>query len=233
MSAVFTFARQRDFIRHANPVQGAKAEGSRSNPKRYAYTTKEIKFMLKELGEPARSVVAVAAFTGLRAGEIRGLRWDDFTGEELIVRRAIWRTHVGETKTEDSAAAVPVIPLLGKILKAHRLRYPGNGYIFAGDKKGFALHLDNLSRRDLAPALGARWKGWHAFRRGLATNLYTLGIQPKVIQGILRHARVETTTHHYVMIESKSAGRAAMREIEKVMGRKRGAAKPARRTKPA
>lgn len=32
------------------------------------------------------------------------------------------------------------------------------------------------------------WHGWHAFRRGLATNLYGLGVADKTIQAILRHS---------------------------------------------
>jgi len=42
------------------------------------------------------------------------------------------------------------------------------------------------------------WRGWHAFRRGLATNLYRLGVQDKTIQAILRHAALATTMNIYV-----------------------------------
>jgi integrase len=221
MSAVFTYARQRDVIRHANPVQGAKAEGKRSKPERYAYTLEEISAMLTVLPEPARTVCAVAAFTGMRAGEIRGLRWEDFTGEELHVNRSIWRTFVGEAKTEASAGAVPVIPMLRDMLVQHKKRRPENGpgaYIFAGEKMGFALHLDNLSRRIISPILGTKWHGWHAFRRGLATNLYALKVPPKVIQAILRHAAVETTQKHYVIIgdaQSDAAMKRFAREVKR------------------
>jgi integrase len=126
-------------------------------------------------------------------------------------------THVGETKTDLSASAVPVLPFLQKILEAHGQRVCKNGYIFAGEKKRFALSLDNLTGRIIRPALGNKWKGWHVFRRGLATNLYTLGVQPKTIQAILRHARVETTTHHYVILEKQKAGDAAMRKLERAV----------------
>jgi hypothetical protein len=37
------------------------------------------------------------------------------------------------------------------------------------------------------------WQGWHAFRRGLATNLHKPGVFDKVIQQILRHAKVTIT----------------------------------------
>jgi integrase len=219
MSAVFTFARQRDIIRTANPLQGVKAEGKRSKPDRYVYTLPEIRHMIVKLPEPARSVVAVAAFTGLREGEIRGLQWADYTGEFLHVRRSVWRTHVGSPKTEESVAPVPVIPLLRTILDEHRKRYPGQSWIFAGGKMGFALHLDNLSRRVIAPALGDRWHGWQSFRRGLGSNLYDLGVSDKVVQEILRHANVATTRDHYIVINSEKS-KAAMAGFARALGRK-------------
>lgn len=222
MSAIFTYARQREAIRTANPIQGCKAEGKRRHAERYAYSLDEISKMLTELSEPARTACAVAAFTGLRQGEIRGLRWEDYTGEELNVRRSIWETHVGEAKTERSEDAVPVIPVLHEMFDAHRKRSPRTGpadYIFSGEKKGFALQLDNLTKRIIEPILGDRWHGWHAFRRGLATNLYGLRVPPKVIQRILRHAAVETTNRHYVIIDAAES-EAAMKRLTREMKRK-------------
>jgi hypothetical protein len=67
--------------------------------------------------------------------------------------------------------------------------------------------------------LGDKWQGWHSFRCGLATNLYTLGVPPKVIQSILRYVRVETTQKHYVVIDAANAGAAAMQQLEKAVRR--------------
>jgi integrase len=215
----FTVARQ-NFIRTAKPITGCKAEGYKTNFQAHAYTLKEIGHMLEALGEPARTAVAVAAFTGLREGEIRGLRWPDYADGQLQVRRSVWRTHVGETKTDESTGAVPVIGPLRTILDEHAKREGrGDGSIFAGAKNNFALNLDNLTKRSIRPALGDKWQGWHSFRCGLATNLYTLGVPPKVIQSILRYVRVETTQKHYVVIDAANAGAAAMQQLEKAVRR--------------
>jgi integrase len=53
----------------------------------------------------------------------------------------------------------------------------------------------------------------------LATNLYTLAVAPRIIQSILRHAAVETTTRHYVIID-ESQNAAAMAELAEVITRK-------------
>jgi hypothetical protein len=53
-----------------------------------------------------------------------------------------------------------------------------------------ALDLNNLAGRIIKPVLkanGLTWKGWHGYRRGLATNLHELGVPDKVIQAIMRH----------------------------------------------
>ena len=57
------------------------------------------------------------------------------------------------------------------------------------------------------------WHGWHAFRRGLATNLHRLGVSDKVIQQILRHANVTTTMNIYVKTVSADAAN-AMKTLE-------------------
>ncbi len=220
MSAIFSYAIRLGFVSGANPVRESKAEGARNDPQQYAYTVDEVLYMLKKLSEPARTVVAVAALAGLRESEIRGLKWADYTGAELSVRRSIWRTHVGETKTPESKNAVPVIAPLRRLLDQHRATANGAAWIFAGEKKGFALHLDNLSRRTLRPVLKDRWHGWHAFRRGLATNLFGLGVPAEVAQTILRHANVSTTREHYIVLESRNAGQEAMQKLETALANK-------------
>jgi integrase len=218
-SAIFSHAKRLGFINGSNPVQGARADGKRSDFEAHAYSLKDLEYFLEKLNEPARTVIGVAAFTGLRLSEIRGLRWEDYDGQEIVVRRSVWRTFTGETKTPESKAAVPVIAPLRKILEAHKRQNGTNGWIFAGEKKGFALNLDNLARRSILPAVGDRWKGWHGWRRGLATILFDLGVDPEIASKILRHADSAVTRRHYIILESRKQGRKAMRKLETLVNR--------------
>ena len=126
----------------------------KSQPTRHA-TLDEVVAMIGALEEPAATVVAVAAFSGLRKSELQGLRWEDLTDNALHVRRTAWRTTtVSETtKTEASQAPVPVIPILAKYLKAHRSKSLGTGFVFVGQKMGKPLDLHNLANRVVRPAL--------------------------------------------------------------------------------
>jgi integrase len=58
------------------------------------------------------------------------------------------------------------------------------------------------------------WKGWHACRRGVASNLYRLGVRSKVIQEIMRHASETTTKNCYIKTTNEDT-LAAMTELGK------------------
>ena len=150
----------------------------------------------------------MAAFSGLRHGEIRGLKWEDITDTEISVSRNVWGRHIGETKTEDSQAPVPLLPILRDCLAAHRKRQPEGDYIFAGERGHRPLNLANLVRRDIKPVLVKAkidWHGWHAFRRGVSSALNEMGVDDSVIQQIVRHGDVQTTQRHYIKTTSKQA----------------------------
>ena len=76
--------------------------------------------------------------------------------------------------------------------------------------------MDALARDVIRPALdgqGLRWYGWHAFRRGLATNLHRLRVQDEIIQRILRHSNVSVTQSCYIKTVDADVV-AAMRSFE-------------------
>src|SRR5271157_3520061 len=120
----------------------------------YAYTLDEILAFLGVLPEPAATIFATAAFAGLRRGEIRGLRWEDYHDGEIQVAQSVWESHVSTPKTNQSSGAVPVIRPLARMLEAHRMRYgnPSAGPIFAA-VNGKPLSLNNVVGRMILPVL--------------------------------------------------------------------------------
>jgi integrase len=209
LSGVFTFARRQGVINTANPMQGVSIPRGAEPIETHAYSLEEITGMLAVLDGPARVLVATAAFTGLRRSEIRGLRWEDFDPSsaghygELHVERTVWRKQIQPTKTRRSRASVPVIPALENILAEFRLARgnPASGFVFEGVRDRTPLDLDTFAKRYIEPILaahGSRWRWWHPFRRGLATNLHRLGVDDKTIQSVLRHSSVQTTREIYI-----------------------------------
>jgi integrase len=124
---------------------------------------------------------------------------------------------VKDTKTEedvDDPGLVPIIRPLRVLLDAIRPEHAA-GFMFVSRVNG-AIDLDNLASRVLRPifeANGLEWKGWQAYRRGLATNLKELGVEDTTIQSILRHEDVSTTQRFYIKTASKTA-QEAMRVLE-------------------
>jgi len=211
LSGVFRYAAQQDYLDATrNPVTMASIPGfAPSGCDTCAYSFDHVNAMLRVLSDPAHIIVTVAAFSGLRAGEIRGLRWEDYESAAdddslglIHVRRSVWRTHTTDPKTNKSRSAVPVIPQLAEQLDRWRRECgnPGSGLMFPNGANK-PLSLDSLywrAMRDVIRRSGIQWTGWHGFRRGLASNLNRLGVGDSVIQAILRHSHVSVTQACYI-----------------------------------
>lgn len=201
LSGAFRYAVRKGFLT-SNPVNEYRLpSGLGVAPEdTHAYTLGEIQGTLSVLDEPARTMVLVASLTGLRRSELQGLRWEDFSEDELRVGRSVWNGKVTDTKTHASKAGVPLLPIVRQALEEHKARNGFNNWVFHGET-GQPLRFESLTKRYIIPTLekaGLVWHGWHAFRRGLATNLYSLGAPDKTVQAILRHANVATTMAYYV-----------------------------------
>jgi integrase len=204
-------------LQNANLMHDVEIPKARPAGETYAYLLEEEAQMLAILPEPTATVVATAAFTGARKGEIRGFTWQNYDGSEIRVEKSVWRSHVDEPKRPKSKGAIPVIAQLKLLLDQYweRCDRPRKGYIFSNEL-GNPMNLEALAVDVIRPALQKQnlvWHGWHAFRRGLATNLHRLGVSDKVIQQILRHANVSTTMNIYVKTVSRDATN-AMRTLE-------------------
>jgi len=242
LSGIFKHAIQQGYLAGANPIREAGTPSAPEGEDSHAYSLEEVTRMLLYLPQPAYTIVAVAAFTGLRRSELRGLMWENYDGQQIHVTRSVWEGHVNEPKTRKSKAPVPVIAPLAKILEAYRVQCgsPDSGPMFSSTR-ATPLNLNNVLNRLISPAInrcvecrkprtehfGAEhkfrrddslpaWHGWHSFRRGLATNLYRLGVTDKVIQAILRHSQVSTTMDIYVKSASEESA-AAMKQLEAVV----------------
>ncbi len=219
LSGIFSEAIRLGVLDTGNPVREVRIPTSKLTPPRetYAYTLDEITKMLRNLIGPAKAIIAVFAYTGLRKAEVAALRCKSWRDGALWVEQSCWRGQFAEPKSTKSKAAVPVIAPLAKILEEH-LNGRDEGPVFQS-RKGTPLNLDNFAKRTIRPVLeklGLGWYGFHAFRRGLATNLNQMGVDPKVLQAILRHADFQTTMNHYVKAVPESA-RKAMEGLEQLI----------------
>jgi integrase len=240
VSAIFTLAKQLDYFQGENPARDTAINPGAPEPQEtYAYSLEEIQGILPLLPEPGATAFAIAAFMGLRYGEIRGLLWENYWDGEMHISRSIWNGRVTDPKTRKGRAPVPVIRQLAERLEMHRLRCgnPQTGPIFI-NALGKPLALSSVAYRQIMPTLNRcercrksksdhqnadheyrrdsripEWHGWHAARRGLGSNLYRLGVPEMVIQRILRHANVSTTATYYIKTAASDV-HSAMERLE-------------------
>jgi integrase len=220
LSGIFRYAKRQGVINSENPMQDVVLPKGKPAGETYAYSLEEISRILNVTPEPAATIVAVVAFTGVRKGELRALLWENYDGNQVLVSQNFWRGHALERKTPHSKAPIPVITQLARRLDWHRCvsGNPVNGLMFPSPV-GKPINLDALAADVIVPLItkaGTQWRGWHAFRRGLATNLHRLGVDDLTIQAILRHSRLAVTQKCYIKTASEQT-QAAMQKLERAL----------------
>lgn len=151
------------------------------------------------------TAILIALHTGIRIGEMCGLRWSDidFRKNCLHIQRSVKCyylpsihksvTEIGQTKTVKSNRKIYFTSDFGEILE----RRQGDGYIYTGTEH----FIDTCSARQ---ALDRRL-GWldiphvrfHALRHGFATRAIRKGVDPKTVAAILGHERCDITLDIY------------------------------------
>ena len=209
----------------SNPLAGESLDlTARPSSSTHAYTFEEITAMLEAIhNQTYKDLMVTAAFTGLRASEIRGLRWQDINFETnvLNVEQSYWGNKGPQpTKTTSSRAAIPMIPQLAVVLKARRKENPDTKYVFEGIHMT-PLDIESIGSKKIKPALkkvGQTWYGWHAYRRGLATLLRDLGEAMETTSAIMRHSNIGITMKLYAKPSAKVNAAAMARFSEAIKG---------------
>jgi integrase len=179
-------------------------------------TREEIKAVVSHLDGRWRPIILTAIFTGLRASELRGLRWADVdcAKQELHVRqRADRYLVIGAPKSESGERTVPLPPIVVSALRAHRLACPKTDLdLVFPSKFGRIEHHATLVRRGLAPAMiragvtvdgQAKYTGLHSLRHFFASWCINrrvdggLELPIKLVQARLGHASITLTADCY------------------------------------
>jgi integrase len=206
MSVLFNHACRYEFF-DRNPIrlvrQGAKRKAAPN-----VLTPYEIKLLVDGLELRERTLVLLAASTGLRQSELFGLKWGDINFEEktIYVTRSIVSGVVGPCKTEASQKPVPVHPLIIDTLlkwRGHQPYRKSENWVFASRRyRGRKPYWGQAILRKFilpkAQELGIKKHfGWHTFRHTYSTLLRSVGTEFKVMQELLRHSSLRSTLDIY------------------------------------
>ena len=162
---------------------------------RTVLTSEQVTAIAGKLEEPYATLVLFLAASGLRIGEAIAIKWSDFEGNVLRVSRRICEGNMDSVKTESSIRRLPVDPAL-----VSRMRSLGEGEWIFCSREGTPVNPGNALKRYVRPAateLRVHLGGWHDFRHTLTTTMRRGGVHPKVISGILGHAKVALAMNVY------------------------------------
>lgn len=150
--------------------------------------------------------IYMLAFTGMRPGELYALRWDDLDEVRGCIRleRAVWRGHVGTTKTDDPRE-VALTPEMRSVLRAHREQLEHKAHrgrhgelLFPANNGG--LRTSNAVCKVLRLAsehakIGFR-VGPQVLRRSFNTLLVEVGVDRLVLRSQMGHASEAMTARY-------------------------------------
>jgi integrase len=208
----------------SNPIRDARVLGKTlGHGETQSYTLQEMENIISALVNnfAAQLIMALSFFAGMRKGEIQGLQWSDIDETFIHVRRAFSRGVVGPPKSKRALRPIPIIQPVRGLLALWREK-KGNGVWLFPNSEGNAWDMADFSNRIIKPALrkeGLEWKGFHAGRRGLGTELKRLTGNSVAGQNVLGHTTARTTEQHYEHALPEEALR-GMRQLESKIAEK-------------
>jgi integrase len=221
MSVLFNHACRYELF-DRNPMYLVRQSAKRRKPPT-VLVPGEIKALVDQLDIRERTLVLLAASTGLRQSEMFGLKWSDidFEQKNMYVTRSIVYGVVGPCKTESSQRPVPIHPMLAEALlhwkRGARYTQPED-WVFAskrfrGRRPIWGQAVLRKFIRPVAQRIGIEKRfGWHTFRHTYSTLLRSVGKEFKVMQELLRHSTLRSTLDVYtqVVTPAKHAAQAAV-----------------------
>jgi integrase len=210
----------RDDLIHRNVAAGERPRSSRQREEAKALSPAQVRALLTAArGERNEALYTLAVHTGLRQGELLGLKWTDVEldagSPKLSVRRSLKVTEgglgFGPPKNRASRRGVPLNETAAAALRAHKARqnaemlatpaWQDHGLVFP-NRVGKPMNPSNLYHREYKPLLKeAGLEGedftFHSLRHTFASGLCNKREYPKVIQGLLGHSSITQTMDTY------------------------------------
>lgn len=191
-----------------NPMRRVKVPRV-TEQQREVFSREDVKVILRyAMDYPSRRTgvaVMTLLLTGLRRGELLGLKWSDLTDHTLTVNRAVYlqdgRPCVEEhkAKTASSLRTIPLMPELSHMIST--LPHYSD-YIF-GTRNGTLMSPRNFSRdfgrffqrlRENEPSIKALSP--HCCRHTFATLSLASKVDTRVVQELLGHSDIKTTARY-------------------------------------
>lgn len=226
MSALYAHAIRWEWTTR-NPITSVRQSAKRQTVPE-VLTVEEIVKLLNAIPEPFRTAVFLDGTSGLRVGELLGLKWEDvdFKQNVIHIRRSVVKQKIGPPKTEASQKPIPMNREVAKALRVWKMKTNynrPNDWVYAspvtnGKQPYWPNSIYRVYVKPAAETIGlAKRFGWHTFRHTFGTILNANGVNPKVIQELLRHATLKVTMDTYVQAMSDEKRNAQNEVVEMLL----------------
>ncbi len=212
------FAKENDIIIHNPCKKSVKSDMGKPSEKKEALTVDVQKqFLEKAKGQSYENQFRFILQTGLRTGELVGLKWNDidFREKTLKIERSmeyryttgIWR--VGEPKSKSGYRTIPLTDEAIRILKSQKAKNQNIKYIpdeWAEQvflcRKGEPIKNSTYDTAlfKICDKANIKRFSMHVLRHTFATRCIEGGMLPKTLQKILGHSNIGITMNLYVHI---------------------------------
>lgn len=232
MSAIFRHGIRWGWIgEHENPIATVRTSAKRLTVPE-TLTAEEFLTLYGKLPDRERTMVTICATTGLRVSEVLGLKWEniDFESGLADVQRSVVDGAIGDCKSEVSKQPVPLDALTLDELRSWRkiTMYASDAdWIFASERLFGKMPIwSNASLQKVLQPAARRARitkliGWHTFRHTYSTMLAEHGNDVKVVQELMRHAKLSTTMEIYTHPRMEKKREAQSKVVDMLFGRKR------------
>ncbi len=166
------------------------------------------------LGDTDRVLYVTAAMTGLRKGELQGLRWEDIDWPAGVVR--VRRTYSrGELTAPKSSRSVRAVPLPDRVAQELANHHVASGFrsdqdlVFCHPQTGGPYDASKISRRFKAALRmgGLRDGRFHDLRHTFGTQMAAAGAPLRFVQEWMGHRDYKTTSIYAAYAADASQGR--------------------------
>ena len=150
--------------------------------------------------------ILLSMYTGLRIGEICGLKWSDIDFEKsiLTVRRTVQRIScdngtkllIGTPKSKSSLRTIPIPDFIIKLLR--KFKSSSDNYVLSSTNKVTEPRTLQYRFKAILKKVNLPSINFHSLRHLFATNCIKAGFDVKTFSEILGHSSVETTLNIYV-----------------------------------
>ena len=180
----------------ADVFRGVKRLKAR-RPDVQPFSLDEVEKICSTIRADFRAYVTVRFFTGMRTGEINGLKWKyvDFE-KELILVREVFSDGKNEenAKTESSLRDIAMLPMVLTALRdQYAQRHPDSEYVFC-TRDGHPIDAHNFANRIWYPLLrylGLEKRRPYQTRHTTATLMLASGENPEWIARLMGHANTQ------------------------------------------